>query len=126
MTKPHGIFARKRTPFEWIVLAVSVASILVMVSGLLLQGSRGRSDSADLKASIRESGEGSGGVTYEVTVVNRGGVSAHEVLIEVTSGEIVREVLIRLVGKQDEETAVVVLPPDAADPTVEVSSYVER
>ena len=116
---------RKRTPFEWTLLVVSLAATLAVVVGLVVSGLTGPRGPADLRVSVADVGEpGSGGRPLEVTVRNVGGTSAENVIVEVTVGDVVREVNLDLVAKGDEETAAVVLPTDAGGaPVVEVVSY---
>jgi hypothetical protein len=75
--------------------------------------------------SVTDTGEEvSGGRTLEVTVTNVGGTSAENVVIEVTVGEVVREITLDLVAKGDEGSADVVVPTDASGtPHAEVLSY---
>ncbi len=59
-----------------------------------------------------------------MNVTNVGGSSAENVVIEVTVGDITREVNLELVAKGDEESAAVVVPDDAVgQPQAEVVSY---
>ena len=85
-------------------------------------GSRGP---ADLRVTVTADGRpASGGRPLEVTVTNVGGTSAENVIIEVTVGDVVREVDLDLVAKGDKETAAVVVPADATGPPdAEVLSY---
>ena len=118
---------RKRTPFEWTLLVVSLAATLAVVVGLVVSGLTGPRGPADLRVSVADVGEpGSGGRPLEVTVRNVGGTSAENVIVEVTVGDVVREVNLDLVAKGDEETAAVVVPTDAGGPLdVEVVSYAD-
>jgi uncharacterized protein (TIGR02588 family) len=109
---------RERTPFEWTLLVVSLAATLAVVIGLLVSGLRGPHGPADLRVSVTDAGEpASGGRPLEVTVSNLGGTSAENVIVEVTVGDVVREVNLDLVAKGDKETAAVVVPTDAAGPS---------
>jgi hypothetical protein len=66
----------------------------------------------------------SGGRPVEVAVTNVGGTSAANVIVEVTVGDVTREVNLDLVAKGDTESATVVVPADAAGPPrAEVVSY---
>jgi hypothetical protein len=56
----------------------------------------------------------SGGRPFEVTVTNVGGISAENVVIEVTAGDVTREVNLDLVAKGDTESAAIVVPADTA------------
>jgi pyruvate kinase len=60
----------------------------------------------------------------EVMVENVGGTSAENVIVEVTVGDVTREVDLNLVAKGDTESATVVVPADATGrPRAEVVSY---
>jgi uncharacterized protein (TIGR02588 family) len=116
---------RKRTPFEWALLVVSLAATLAVVVGLLVSGLAGPRGPADLRITIADANEpASGGRPLEVTVTNVGGTSAENVIVEVTVGDVTREVDLDLVAKGDTESAAVVVPADAAgEPHAEVVSY---
>jgi uncharacterized protein (TIGR02588 family) len=116
---------RERTPFEWALLVVSLASTLAVVAGLVVSGLAGPRGPADLRVTVADAGgPASGGRPLEVTVTNIGGSSAENVIVEVTVGEATREVDLDLVAKGDTESAVVVVPADAtAEPRAEVVSY---
>ena len=116
---------RERTPFEWTLLVVSLAATLAVVIGLAVSGLTGPRGPADLRVSVTDAGEpASGGRPLEVTVTNLGGTSAENVIVEVTVGDVVREVDLDRVAKGDKETAAVVVPADAAgSPQVAVVSY---
>jgi uncharacterized protein (TIGR02588 family) len=109
---------RERTPFEWTLLIISVTATLAVAVGLVVSGFTGPRGPADLRVSVTEAAEpASGGRPLEVTVTNVGGTSAENVIVEVTVGDVVREVDLDLVAKGDEESATVVLPTDAAGPS---------
>ncbi|MDQ5875163.1 MAG: hypothetical protein M3526_07260 [Actinomycetota bacterium] len=116
---------RQRTPFEWTLLVVSLAATLAVVVGLVVSGLTGPRGPADLRVSVTDAGEpASGGRPLEVTVTNVGGTSAENVIVEVTVGDVSREVNLDLVAKGDEETATVVVPEDAVGlPSAGVVSY---
>ena len=60
----------------------------------------------------------------EVTVRNVGGTSAENVIVEVTVGDVTREVNLDLVAKGDTESAGVVVPAGTTGPShAEVVSY---
>lgn len=108
---------RERTPFEWTLLVVSLAATLAVVVGLVVSGLTGPRGPADLRVSVGDATEpASGGRPLEVTVTNVGGTSAQNVIVEITVGDVVREVDLDLVAKGDEETATVVVPADATGP----------
>lgn len=116
---------RERTPLEWALLVVSLAATLAVVAGLVVSGLAGPNGPADLRVTIAAADEpASGGRPLEVTVANVGGTSAENVTVEVTVGDVTREVNLDLVAKGDTESAAVVVPVDAAGPPrAEVVSY---
>jgi uncharacterized protein (TIGR02588 family) len=116
---------RERTQFEWALLVVSLAATLVVVAGLVVSGLAGPRGSADLRVAVAGADEpASGGRPLQVTVTNVGGTSAENVVVEVTVGDVTREVNLDLVAKGDTESAAVVVPTDAAGPPhAEVVSY---
>jgi uncharacterized protein (TIGR02588 family) len=120
-----GGMTRERTAFEWTLLVVSLAAIVAVVVGLVVSGSGGSRGPADLRVSIAFADEpASGGRPLEVTVTNAGGTSAENVIVEITVGDITREINLDLVAKGDTETATVVVPADAeGSPRAEVVSY---
>jgi hypothetical protein len=66
----------------------------------------------------------SGGQPFEVTVTNVGGTSTENVVIEVSVGDVTRDVNLDLVAKGDTESAAIVVPADTAGPPhAEVVSY---
>ena len=123
-SRSSGI-ARKRTTFEWVLLLVSLAATLAVVVGLVVSELSGHRGPVDLRVSVTDAGEqGSGGRPLDVTVTNVGGTSAENVVVEVTVGDVVREVNLDLVAKGDKESAAIVVPADAAGtPDAEVLSY---
>ena len=122
--KNRGI-GRERTPFEWALLLISMAAALTLALGLAISGLTGASGPADLEIDIATAADPtSGGRPLEITVTNVGGASAENVVIEVTVGDVVREVTLALVAKGDEESAIVIVPAAAtASPHAEVLSY---
>lgn len=116
---------RERTRFEWALLVISLTATLAVVAGLVVSGFTGPHGPADLQVTIANADEpASGGRPLEVTVRNVGGTSAQNVVVEVTVGEITREVNLDLVAKGDTETATVVVPTDSSDAAdAEVVSY---
>jgi uncharacterized protein (TIGR02588 family) len=116
---------RERTPFELALLVVSLAATLAVVAGLVVSGLTGPHGPADLRVTIADADEpASGGRPLEITVSNVGGTSAENVIVEVTVGDLTREVNLDLVAKGDTESATVVVPADSADPAhAEVVSY---
>lgn len=117
--------SRERTPFEWALLLVSLAATLAVIGGLVVGGLLGPSGPADLRVTVVETaGRASGGRPLEVSIQNVGGTSAENVIIEITAGDVSREVNLDLVAKGDEGSATVVLPDDSVgQPQAEVVSY---
>jgi uncharacterized protein (TIGR02588 family) len=120
-----GGVRRQRTPFEWALLVVSLAATLTVAAGLVASGLAGPRGKADLRVTVADArGSASGGRPLEVTVENVGGTSAVNVIVEITVGDVIREVNLDLVAKGDTESAAVVVPADATDePRAEVVSY---
>ncbi len=116
---------RKRTTFEWVLLLVSLSATLAIVIGLVVSELSGPRGPVDLRVSVADAGgPSSGGRPLEVTVTNVGGTSAENVVVEVSVGDVVREVNLDLVAKGDKESAAVVVPADATGaPEAEVLSY---
>ena len=116
---------RQRTPFEWALLVVSLAATLAVVAGLVVSGLTGTPRPGRPPRDRRRRGRpGQRRRPLEVTVTNVGGTSAENVIVEVTVGDVTREVNLDLVAKGDTESAAVVVPADAAgQPHAEVVSY---
>ncbi len=123
---------RERTPLEWTLLVVSLAATLAVVAVLVMSGLTGPRGPADLRVTVADlhaitadAGEAaSGGRPLEVTITNVGGTSAANVIVEVTVGDVTREISLDLVAKGDTESATVVFPLGATDePHAEVVSY---
>jgi uncharacterized protein (TIGR02588 family) len=116
---------RHRTPFEWALLGVSLAAILIVMVGLVLSQLLGAGGPADLRVAVADEGVlASGGRSLELTVTNAGGTSSENVIVEVAVGDVTREVDLDLVAKGDTESAVVVIPADAVgEPAAQVVSY---
>ena len=116
---------RERTPLEWALLVVSLAATLAVAGGLVVSGLTGPRGPADLRVTIADSDEPvSGGRPLEVRVTNDGGTSAMNVMLEVTVGDVTREMNLDLVANGDTESATVVFPTGATgEPQAEVVSY---
>ena len=116
---------RERTPLEWALLVVSLAATLAVVAVLVMSGLTGPRGPADLRLIVADADEpASGGRALEVTVTNVGGTSAANVIIEVTVGDVTREMDLDLVAKGDTGSATVVFPAAATgEPHAEVVSY---
>jgi len=85
---------RERTPFEWALLVVSLGATMAVVAGLVVSGLAGPRGPADLRVTVvaEAGGPAGGGRPFEVTVRNVGGTSAENVVIEITAGDVTREV----------------------------------
>lgn len=123
-TKARGI-KRDRSPFELLLLTLSVAAIAAVVFGLFRYSADTAGDKASLTAQVEETGrEVDGGSEVEVTVTNNGDSGAEDVVVEVTIGEEAREVSFVRIAKDEEKTGVVVFPPEAqGTPEVAILSY---
>lgn len=117
---------RERTPFEWALLVLSLAATLAVVAGLTVSGLAGPRGPADLRVTVEDAGgPASGGRPLEVSVTNAGGTSAENIVVEVTVGDVTREVNLDLVAKGDTESAAIVVPAGTAGPPrAEVVSYI--
>jgi uncharacterized protein (TIGR02588 family) len=100
---------------------------VAVVIGLVVSGLTGPRGPADLRVTVVDAGgPTSGGRPLDVTVTNVGGTSAVTVVVEVSVGDIVREVNLDLVAKGDRERATVVFPLEATGPPVaDVVSYTD-
>ena len=98
---------------------------MAVVAGLVVSGLAGPRGPADLRVTVEDAGgPASGGRPFEVTVTNVGGTSAESIVIEVTAGDVTREMNLDLVAKGDTGSAAVVVPADAAGPShAQVVSY---
>jgi hypothetical protein len=96
-----------------------------VVAGLVASGLAGPRGPVDLRVTVVDADEpSSGGRPLAVTVTNVGGTGAENVIVEITVGDVTREVNLDLVAKGDTETAAVVVPADAeGEPRAEVVSY---
>jgi uncharacterized protein (TIGR02588 family) len=108
---------------DWLV--VSLGATMAVVAGLVVSGLAGPRGPADLRVTVAEAGRpASGGRPFEVTVTNVGGTSAENVVVEVTVGDVTREVNLDLVAEGDTGSAATVVPADTAGPPhAEVMSY---
>lgn len=96
---------RERTPLEVVLLAVAAAAILGIVGALVGFALTSTSGPAELNVSVAPSDDG-----LTVSVHNRGGTTAEEVVVLVRRGDITTEVEFRSVAKGDTEEATVALP----------------
>ena len=104
---------------------VSLGATMAVVAGLVVSGLAGPRGPADLRVTVAEAGgPARGGRPFEVTVTNVGGTSAENVVVEVTLGDVTREVNLDLVAEGDTESAAIVVPAGTAgSPHAEVVSY---
>ena len=116
---------RERTSLEWTLLVVSLAATLAVVAVLVMSGLTGPRGPADLRVTVADAGESaSGGRPLEIKITNVGGTSAANVIVEVTVGDITREMNLDLLAKGDTGSATVVFPAVATgEPHAEVVSY---
>ena len=106
---------RERTPFEWTILLLSIGTAVTLVVGLAVSEISGSDGPAELRVTAADvGGSRNGGRTLEVTVENVGGMSAENVIVQVTVDAQVREVHLPLVARGEHESATVVFPADAA------------
>ena len=98
---------------------------LTVAARLVVSELAGPHGPADLRVTVADEGRpASGGRPLEVTVTNVGGTGAENVIVEVTVGDVTREVNLDVVAKGDTESAAVVVPADApSPPQAEVVSY---
>jgi uncharacterized protein (TIGR02588 family) len=120
-------FWRRRTPFEWVLLGLSLIATTAVLIGLVVSELTGPMGPAELRASIVEAGPAAdGGRVLEISVENLGGESAVNVLVEVTVGDLTREVSLDLVASGETEFATIVVPAAASgEPTAEVAAYAD-
>lgn len=116
---------RDRTPFEWVLLLISLAAIGTVIVGLFFYAGHQAGGEAELSVEVTGTGEGfEGGPQVEVTVRNTGGSGAEQVVTEVTMGEQTREVTMVRIPKDDEASAVVTFPAGTTGtPEGELLSY---
>lgn len=111
---------RRRTPFEWALLGVAVVAILAIAGGLVFYSLSLRGEPPDLAVTVQPAGP----EALTVTVENKGGTTAEEVVVEVLRGDDVHEVEFRAVPKGDTEDATVSMP-GRGPATARVRSYKE-
>ena len=122
-TGKRGI-GRERTSFEWALLLASLGATLTLVAGLVVAGLTGPRGPADLRVAVEPIAPSSGGRPFEVTITNVGGTSAQNVAVEITVGDVTREVNLDLIAKGDTESSTIVVPTDASGtPHAEVVGY---
>jgi uncharacterized protein (TIGR02588 family) len=113
---------RERTPFEWTILGVSVAAILVIFAGLIAASIGYESGPAKLTATLDPDATAEDRFVLKVT--NDGGATAEEVRVLVRRGRGSVEVQFRAVPKGDVEEALVTIG-GSGEPTAHVQSYQE-
>ena len=112
--------------FDRVVLIGSGVAILLVVAGLIWYGLTAGSGPADLEPAIVDTGRRKGGErVFQVTISNKGGTTAEDLVVEVTLEEESRDLQIPFVTKGDREEAFVSLP-GAGNPEVRVVSYTEH
>lgn len=105
MSRSSGL-RRERTAFELVVLGVAAAAIASIVGALVAFGAGAASGPPDLHVVLEPSGAG----RHTLSVTNRGGTTAEEVVILVRRGPRTTEVEFAAVAKGDTEQASVALP----------------
>jgi uncharacterized protein (TIGR02588 family) len=114
--------SRERTAFEWVLLGVSVAAILAIAGGLIFYSLSFETGPADLHATIAP--DPAEPHTFILTVENRGGTTAEDVIVVVRRGSATDEVEFRAIAKGDSEEATVQMGGSDA-PVVRVANYKE-
>ena len=116
---------RERTPFEWVLLLISLAAIGTVIIGLFLYAGNQAGGEAELSVEVADTGGMlEGGPQVDVTVRNTGGSGAEQVVTEVTMGGESREVTMVRIPKDDEASAVVTFPAGTTGtPEGELLSY---
>lgn len=116
---------RERTPFEWALLTVALATIGTVIVGLFLYAGHKAGGEAELQVEVVDTGKTvDGGPQVEVTVKNAGGSGAEEIVTEVKMGDETREVTMKRIPKDDEASAIVTFPEGATGtPEGELLSY---
>jgi hypothetical protein len=121
MSRTQAGLRRERTPFEWVILAISVAAIVAIVAGLVAAASGYDSGPAQLRATIASDGKPN---RFVLTVTNDGGATAEHVRVLVRRGRGSVEVELIAVPKGDSEDAFVTIG-GRGRPTAQVQSYQE-
>jgi uncharacterized protein (TIGR02588 family) len=112
--------------FDRIVLVAAGIAILLVVGGLIWYGMTSGGGPADLEPTIVDTGRTEGDErVYQVTISNKGGTTAEDLVVEVMLGDESREVQIRFVTKGDQEEVFVSIP-GSGTPEVRVVSYTEH
>lgn len=115
---------RDRSPFERVLLTLSLAAIAAVVVGLFIYSSDTAGDKPSLTAQVEVTGKVDGGTEILVKLTNEGGSGAEDVVVEVKIGEETREVSFVRIAKDEQRTGAVIFPPEASGrPEVAVLSY---
>lgn len=111
--KPKGEgLRRQRTGFELALLAVSITSICAVILGLSLYAGDTAGEQADLEAAVEDTGRKiNGGPELLVTLANKGGSGAEDIVVEVKMGGETRELAFVRIAKDEERTGAVIFPP---------------
>ena len=132
--QPRQTHDRGRSTAEWVTLAISSAILLAVVGALVYQQLSGGDEPAVIEATPRlEAVRVAGGAYYlPVEIVNRGGVTAQDVLVIVSvgAGQAERESSELLIdflagGATAKGTAVFRQDPRQQPLEVDVASYLE-
>jgi uncharacterized protein (TIGR02588 family) len=98
-------------------LAVSIASICAVILGLFLYAGDTAGEQAALEAAVEDTGRKiNGGPELLVTLTNKGGSGAEDIVVEVEMGGETREVVFVRIAKHEERTGAVIFPPDVDGP----------
>jgi uncharacterized protein (TIGR02588 family) len=112
--------------FDRVVLVAAGIAILLVVGGLIWYGVTAGRGPADLEPSVTDTGRREGDErVYKVTIENKGGTTAEDLVVEVTLGDESRDVQVPFVTKGDREEVLVSLP-GSGRPEVRVVSYTEH
>ena len=122
MTKKQDGLMRARTAFEWAILIVSIAAIGTMSVGLLVYSLNFKTTPPDLKVSVLSDGAQQN--RFIIRVDNRGGTTAEDVVVEVSSGDEAQEVEFRAIPKGHVEEAHVEIE-GSTKPEARVTAYKE-
>ena len=119
MSSSAAKLRRERTGFEWAILAVSVAAIVAIVTGLVVAAFGHESGPAQLRATVEADTRPN---RFVVTVTNEGGATAEHVRVVVRRGRGSVELDLIAVPKGDSEEAFVTIG-GRGRPTAQVQSY---
>lgn len=113
---------RKRTALEWTILVIALVAIAAIGAGLVAYGLQSKPGPVDLQVVVTPTS--SGDSTHLITVTNRGGTTAEEVIVEVTLGSETQEIEFKAVTKGDSEEALLVLQ-GRGEPRARVKAFKE-